>query len=118
MYIYFIVLDENRLLINQWNNDAIRTTNFSEGWHRTLQRTFTMSSNVPLGHFITEMREEMLRHRTQILRIFHNLVPIKMRENHYVRSEMKVIEGKQQLDQYFAARNANNQIVVPIEVFF
>ena len=41
-----------------------------------------------------------------------------MRENHYVRSEMKVIEAKQQLDQYFAARNANNQIVVPIEVFF
>ena len=33
-------------------------------------------------------------------------------------SEMKVIEGKHQLDQYFAARNANNQIVVPIEVFF
>jgi hypothetical protein len=86
-------------LINQWEGGVCRTTNFCEGWHSALKRMFTMS-HPELGYFLNEMREEILRHQTQALRIINGRVQIKDREQHVVQTEIRVIEAKSDMEVY------------------
>ena len=63
------------------------------GWHKALKSIFTMS-HPALGHFLTEMREEILRHQSQALRLIRGIVPINERQNHVVQTEIKVMNAK------------------------
>jgi hypothetical protein len=58
-----------------------------------------------LGHFIQMMREEHLRHQTQAVRLLKGLVEIQKRKPHVIASEQKVINAKEQLQNYLTENN-------------
>jgi hypothetical protein len=86
-------------LVNQWEGAVCRTSNFCEGWHGCLKTMFTMS-HPELGYFLNEMREELLRHQTQALRILRGRAQIKNREQHVVQTENRVIDAKTDMNAY------------------
>jgi hypothetical protein len=115
VYFLLFVQDENMRLVNQYEAGVCRTTNFCEGWHRGLKPLFTMSSP-ELGYFLTEMREELLRHQTQAIRILKGRVPIKKREAHVAQAEVRVGNAKNRLENYIQTHYNENDGNFYVEV--
>lgn len=61
-----------------------------------------------LGHFIQQMREELLSAKDQSVRILQNYVQIKRRDQSVIAAERRVITARNRLNQHLAAQN--NQI--------
>jgi hypothetical protein len=103
--------EENGRLVNQWSNNGPRTTNFSEGFNRTITHIFSMA-HPALGHFIQVMRDELLRQSTQAQRIILGLVAIRTRDQDVIGAENRVINAKDLLRHFWEANN----YVIEVEV--
>ncbi|KAI1698751.1 hypothetical protein Ddc_18929 [Ditylenchus destructor] len=79
-----------RELLNQYNNDGPRTTNFSEGWNFTLRNQFG-AKHPALGEFIQSMQKELYAHSVQSERLFRGQ-PIRLRKQKYRKAEKQLAE--------------------------
>jgi len=66
------------------------------------------------------MREELLRHQTQALRLIRGRIQIQLREPHNIETDRKVIAAKNRMRAYMQANTdpVTDQVNVHLEVHF
>ncbi|KAI1719151.1 hypothetical protein DdX_06279 [Ditylenchus destructor] len=94
--------EASRQLLNQYENDGPRTTNFSEGWNNTLRNQFG-SLHPGLGEFLQSMQKELYRQSVESERLLRGQ-PIRLRRRKYREAEAKLAEVRQ---EYRAVLEAN-----------
>ncbi|KAI1711964.1 hypothetical protein DdX_09926 [Ditylenchus destructor] len=94
--------EASRQLLNQYENDGPRTTNFSEGWNNTLRNQFG-SLHPGLGEFLQSMQKELYRQSVESERLLRGQ-PIRLRRRKYREAEAKFAEVRQ---EYRAVLEAN-----------
>ena len=80
-------------LINQFENDGPRSTNFAEGYHRRLKGIFS-STHPTLAEFLHVMKGELRRHSFNAERVLLHNQRIKLRKPKYRQAEELYMQAK------------------------